>query len=84
MQRVGFRSWRSGEIQSQIDLVVAPIVICLCFGSISRWHLEGLAACEANIAEAISLGKDLNDTHTLATALLHATMFYSLSVLPQR
>ena len=70
--------WRSEDIQSEIDVVVAPIFICLSFGSISRWHLEGFGACEANIAEAISLGKELNDAHPLATALPHAAMFCHL------
>ena len=74
----GVQIWRSRDVLSQPEVVVAPIVICLCFGSISGWHLGEFASSRANIEEAISLAKKLNDAHTLASALLHGAMFYHL------
>ena len=35
----------------------------------SEWHLGEIASCQANIDEAISLAKELNDTNALALAL---------------
>jgi hypothetical protein len=45
----------------------------MCFLSLSEWHLGEIAACEATITEAISLAKELNDTHALALALSWAS-----------
>jgi hypothetical protein len=35
----------------------------------SEWHLGEIAACRANVNEAISLAKELKDTNALALAL---------------
>jgi tetratricopeptide (TPR) repeat protein len=67
--RNGSRLWRSGGAQSPVDEVNAPAVTCLCFEALSEWHLGEIASCQANIAEAISLAKELNDMHALSVAL---------------
>jgi hypothetical protein len=36
----------------------------------SEWHIGEITSCQPMMAEAISLAKELNDTHTLAVALL--------------
>jgi predicted ATPase len=41
----------------------------MCYGAGSKWHLGEIASCQANIAEAISLAKQLNDMNALAIAL---------------
>jgi hypothetical protein len=65
----GVRIWRSGSVQSHAEDYYAPAVGCLCYGALSEWHLGEIASCQANIAEAISLAKELNDTNALALAL---------------
>jgi len=42
--------------------------------SLSEWHLGEIASCEATTAQATSLAKELNDTHTLAVAIFWAVM----------
>jgi tetratricopeptide (TPR) repeat protein len=61
--------WRSGSVQSVVEELDAPAVVCLCYEALSRWHLGETAFCQATIVEAISLAKELNDMHTLAGAL---------------
>ena len=78
----GVQIWRSGGVQSPIEELSAPVVICLCIEAISGWHLGEFASCHATIAEAISLAEELNDTHTLATALTHAAILYQCEHLP--
>ena len=41
----------------------------LVYVAMSGWHLGEIASCQATIAEAISLAKELNDTNALAYAL---------------
>jgi predicted ATPase len=48
----------------------------LCYEALSQWHLGELTSCQATIAEAISLAKELNDTHGLAVALYWAARLY--------
>jgi predicted ATPase len=70
----GLQIWRSGGLQSPVEEVYAPPVICLMVQALSDWHLGEAASCRATIGRAISLAKELNDTHALAAALLWATM----------
>jgi hypothetical protein len=61
--------WRSGSFQSHPEDFDTPVVGCLCYQAMSEWHLGEIAACRANINEAISLAKELKDTNALALAL---------------
>ena len=63
------RIWRSGGVQSVVEDLDAPAVVCLCYEALCKWHLGETASCKATIVEAISLAKQLNDMHTLAGAL---------------
>jgi predicted ATPase len=47
----------------------APVVGCLCFGAMADWYLGEFAASQAQLEEAISLAKELNDPIALAMAL---------------
>ena len=65
----GLEIWRSGGVQSPPEEVDIPAVACLCYEALLKWHLGEIASCQATIEEAISLAKELNDMHGLATAL---------------
>ena len=65
----GLQIWRSGSVQSSAEDLYAPAVGCLGYGAMSEWHLGEIASCQANMDEAISLAKELNDTNALALAL---------------
>ena len=71
--RCGLQIWRSGVVQSPVEEVYAPPVVSLVIEALSDWHLGEIASCQATIARAISLAKELNDTHGLASTLLWAT-----------
>jgi predicted ATPase len=71
----GVQLWRSGGGQSNPKDVDTPAVVCLCYQALSEWHLGDIAFCQANIGEAISLAKELKDTHALAIALHFAVYF---------
>jgi serine/threonine protein kinase/tetratricopeptide (TPR) repeat protein len=71
--RHGIQIWRSGGVQCYAEEYYAPVVSCLCYRAMSEWHLGEIAACHMAMAEAISLAKELNDTHALALALSWAT-----------
>ena len=49
-----------------------PLSLVCAIEALSEWHFGEFASCHANIAEAISLAKELNDMHALAVALFHA------------
>ena len=66
--------WRSGGVQSSVEEVDAPAVGCLSYEALSEWHLGEIASCQATMAEAISLAKELNDMHALALALYWAAI----------
>ena len=68
----GVQIWRSGGVQSPVEEVDAPAVACLCYEALSEWHFGEIASCQATMAEAISLAKELNDMHALALALYFA------------
>ena len=53
-----------------------PSVVCLW--ALSEWHFGEIASCQATMAEAISLAKELNDMHALAVALYFAAFLGSL------
>ena len=65
----GVEIWRSGGAQSPPEEVHTPVVTCLCYEAASEWHLGEFSSCQAAIAEAISLAKELNDMPALANAL---------------
>jgi predicted ATPase len=68
----GVQIWRSGGVQFPVEEVMSPVVVCLCYGAKSEWHLGEIASCQADIAEAISLAKELNDMYALGQALWSA------------
>jgi len=70
----GVQLWRSGDVQSPVEEVHAPAVICLCFEALSAWHLGEISSGHASMAEAISLANELNDAHALAQALYLSLM----------
>jgi predicted ATPase len=70
----GVQIWRSGGVQSYAEDLYAPAVGCLCYGAISQWYLGEIASAQANMAEAISLAKDLKDMNALAHALSWAAV----------
>jgi predicted ATPase len=70
--RRGARLWRSGCVPSPVEEVHAPAVLCLCYEALTEWHFGETVACRAAVAEAISVAKELSDTHALALALFHA------------
>ena len=70
----GLEIWRSGKVPSQIEQVTAPSVACLYVRAMSEWHLGEIASCQVNMAEAISLAKELNDLHGLAASLYFACL----------
>jgi hypothetical protein len=55
-----------------VQEVDPPAIACLCDQALSEWHLGGIASCEASIAQAIAIAKQLKDMHGLAQALLFA------------
>ena len=75
----GIQIWRSAGVQSPVEEVNAPAVTCLCYEALSEWHFGEIASCQATMAEAISLAKELNDMHALAVALCLCSDSRSLS-----
>jgi serine/threonine protein kinase len=67
--RHGVQIWRSGGVKFPPEDLDTPVVGCLCHGALSDWHLGEIACCKANVEEAISLAKQLNDMNALALAL---------------
>jgi predicted ATPase len=68
----GVQLWHSGTVQSSIEQVDPPAVVCLCYKAIFEWHFGEIVSSPATMAEAISLAKALNDMHGLAEALAFA------------
>jgi hypothetical protein len=68
----GIQIWRSGSVQSPIEELDAPAVLCLCYEAVLEWHAGEITSCHATMAEAISLAKELRDMHALAEALCWA------------
>jgi hypothetical protein len=65
----GVQIWRAGKVESPVEEVHAPVVICLCVEALSRWHLGEITTCHAIMAEAVSVANELRDSHALAQAL---------------
>jgi hypothetical protein len=68
----GVQMWRSGGVQSPVEEISTPEVICLGYAAMSAWHFGEITFCRAAMAESISLAKELNDMHALSVALLYA------------
>jgi hypothetical protein len=64
----GIQIWRSGGVQSHAEFL-DPAVSCLCFEALSEWHIGEITSCQATMAEAISVAKQLNNTYALILAL---------------
>jgi predicted ATPase len=58
----GLQIWRSGSVHFPVEDFIAPPVHCLSNQALSEWHLGEVASCQATMAEAISLAKQLHDT----------------------
>ena len=69
---LGLQIWRSGRVQSQVEEVMAPAVVCLCYKAVAEWHFGEASACRATLAEAILLAKQLNDMQGSVLALYYA------------
>jgi tetratricopeptide (TPR) repeat protein len=65
----GIQIWHSRGAQSYALELHGSVVTCLCFKAASDWHVGEIASCQATIAEAISLAKELKDALALAAAL---------------
>jgi tetratricopeptide (TPR) repeat protein len=64
--------WRSDSQPTPGEEPITPAVSCLCYQGLSEWHFGKLPLCQAAIAEAISLARELEDQHALAQALWFA------------
>jgi predicted ATPase len=76
--RHGVQIWRSGGVKFPPEDLDKPVVGCLCHGALSEWHLGEIASGKANMEEAVSLAKELNDMNGLALALEWAAMLCHL------
>jgi adenylate cyclase len=65
----GAQIWRSEGVQFPVEEVMSPIVVCLLYEALSQWHFGEIASCQADLAQAISLAKELNDMYALGHAL---------------
>jgi hypothetical protein len=70
----GIQIWRSGGVQSPVEQLTAPAVSCLFYASLCEWYFGEIVSCDATMAEAISLAKELNDMHALTVALWSAAI----------
>jgi serine/threonine protein kinase len=71
----GIQIWRSGSVHSHADDLDAPAATCLCYEAFCAWNFGEIVASQANMVEAISLAKELNDMHGLASTLYYAASF---------
>jgi predicted ATPase len=74
----GIEIWRSGSVHAQKEDLDASAVVCLCYKALSEWHFGEISTANANMADAISLAKELNDSHALAGALHFAAILRQL------
>jgi adenylate cyclase len=72
--RSGIQIWRSGAVRSPVDDFENAVVCCLCYDGVLDWHFGEMDSCQATMAEAIALAKEVNDMHGLALALCLAAM----------
>jgi hypothetical protein len=61
-----------GSVQSSVEEVMSPTVVCMIFGALSQWHFGEIASSQAALAEGVSLAKELNDTYGLGHAIWFA------------
>ena len=59
--RSGIQIWRSGAVQSPVEDFETAAVCCLCYDGVLDWHFGEMDSCQARMAEAIALAKELND-----------------------
>jgi tetratricopeptide (TPR) repeat protein len=78
----GLDIWRTGGAQSAPEEVDIPAVACLSYDALLKWHRGEAASAQATIEEAISLAKELNDMHGLATALHWAAILAQIDGKP--
>jgi hypothetical protein len=64
--------WRLRRGESYPKNLDSPVPGCLCHVAMCDWHLGEFASAQANMQEAISLAKELKDTHALGNALTWA------------
>ena len=74
----GIETWRSGSVQSHKEDLDASAVVCLCYKALAEWHFGEISSAHANMAEAISLAKELNNSPALAGALHFAAILSNL------
>jgi hypothetical protein len=70
----GVEIWRSGGVKFPVEELLTPPVNCLIIEAYSEWFLGEIAASQANMAEAISLAKDLQDVNAVAFTLYFASI----------
>ena len=70
----GVHIWRSGSVQSPVEEVDAPPVLCLIHQAQIEWLFGEIVSSHATMAAAISLAKELNDMHGLALALHYSAV----------
>ena len=61
--------WRSGGVQSYAEEHYTPIVNCMIYAAMCKWHLGEIVSCHTMMGEGMSLAKRLNDKNSLALAL---------------
>jgi tetratricopeptide (TPR) repeat protein len=71
----GIQIWQSRGAQSYALELHGSLVTCLCFKAGSDWHVGEITSCQATIAEAISLAKELKDALSLAASQYWAANF---------
>jgi predicted ATPase len=72
--RSGIQIWRSGPVPSPVDDFNSAIVSCLCYDGLLEWHFGEMDSCQATMAEAIALAKEVNDMLGLAFTLCSAAL----------
>jgi hypothetical protein len=69
----GAQIWHSERaVLSGVEDPIAPAVACIYYEAVIEWHFGEIDSCQAIVAQAISLAKELNDMHGLANTLWHA------------
>jgi tetratricopeptide (TPR) repeat protein len=66
---LGVDIWRSGKVQSPVEELMTPGVVCLSYKALAEWHLREPASYQATIGEAVSVANQLHDMHALVLAL---------------
>jgi hypothetical protein len=74
----GVQLWRSGTVQSHPGDVNAPVLGCLVDKAIVEWHFGEIVSSRATMADALTLAKELNNNHGLASVLAHVLILGSL------